>query len=57
MIQCPHCRNDHPDLLEPVTIYIWYCSCCAKVFGVTDDDIEESGHGNKDTTQKSEGHK
>lgn len=40
-VKCPHCQNSRRDMIESVTIFIYYCGVCSKTFEVTDDTLTE----------------
>ena len=44
-LMCPFCKNENRSMMEPVTIFIYYCGCCSKTFNVnevTDDPTRKS---------------
>jgi len=48
---CPHCQNNR--MVEPVTIKIYFCNCCSRMFKVeeTNDTTRESEDRSKDTSE------
>ena len=32
LLTCPHCKNERQSMFEPVTVFLYYCEVCSKIF-------------------------